>query len=310
MKTRLGLLMVLIPLGVQAQPAALERAPLRAGFTSAAFNNVNVADAQAAFLVFAQTVGQRYGYDLDTETRVYPDAVAMQADIRSGWLMLAVVEGWQSLDLDIETEMEPAFIHDNGGEVLQEFVLYVRRGSGLNALADLRGRKILVHNGASNSLSGRWLEALLREHQLGPAEAFFTRVEPVAKPSAAVLPVFFGNEPACVVNRRSFAAITEMNPQVAQHLVPLAVSESLPVSITYLARQGYTSDHARRDMLQALAELHLEPDGRQILTLFKVDRLVPFQEEYRDSLRRLQARLAESRPGPAAVSARTQGEPP
>jgi phosphonate transport system substrate-binding protein len=239
----------------------------------------------------------------------------LQAEVRTNGLNLVIMDAWESLDLDIETEMEPAFVHENQGAVYREYLLFVRQGSGIQALADLRGQEIAVLNGTSNSVARAWLESLLLEKNLGSASAFFRRVETPAKPSAALLPVFFGNKPACIVDRLSYATMVEMNPQVERQLVPLAVSEPLLESITYLTRHGYASDRARRDMFLALQELHMEPDGRQILTLFKVDKLVPYKEEYRDSLRRLRARLAESQPAPggsesAADPARTAGEKP
>jgi phosphonate transport system substrate-binding protein len=112
-----------------------------------------------------------------------------------------------------------------------------------------------------------------------------------------VLPVFFGVKPACIVDRLAFETMMEMNPQVGSQLVKVVVSEPYLDSITFMTRHGYVSERARRDLINALAELHQEPAGRQILTLFKVDQLVPFKEEYMKSvkdLRTKQARLKES----------------
>ena len=45
----------------------------------------------------------------------------------------------------------------------------------------------------------------------------------------------------------------------------------------------------RADTIHSLSELHLDPAGRQICTLFKIDRMVPFEDSQLDTLRKLRA---------------------
>lgn len=53
----------------------------------------------------------------------------------------------------------------------------------------------------------------------------------------------------------------------------------------------------KEDTVRALAELHVEPAGRQILTLFKVAKLVPFQEQHMDTVRKLRGSYDQLRDG-------------
>ena len=50
-----------------------------------------------------------------------------------------------------------------------------------------------------------------------------------------------------------------------------------------------TSPHGRRGFKRGLAQLHVESRGRQILTLFKVDEMVPFNDDYLETVRVLRA---------------------
>jgi phosphonate transport system substrate-binding protein len=131
------------------------------------------------------------------------------------------------------------------------------------------------------------LDVLLSEGNLGTQKSFFRKVEVVRKPTAAVLPVFFGSRQACVVDRIAFQVMTEMNPQVGATLQIVASSPPYVSSILCLSRKGWPSEHYRDDFQSALRDLHLEPEGRQILMLFKVDRLAPFKESSLDSLKEL-----------------------
>ena len=69
--------------------------------------------------------------------------------------------------------------------------------------------------------------------------------------------------------------------------------------IVCLARLGWSSAKVREDLVRSIGELDRSPPGRQILTLFKCDRLVPFEPAQLDSVRRLFARHAQLQKGPA-----------
>lgn len=288
---RLTLFLALAAGAVLAQSNPLERAPLHVGFTRSSFRNVNPNDAEAAFRVFSQTVGRQQGYLLDTSTRLFESAADCEAEVKRGGLTLVVTDALEYLGMDIP-DMEPVFVHYEQGMVLKDYLLLTRRGSGLNTLADLRGKDITVLSSKSGNVSVTWLEVLLLENGLGTPAAFFKKVDVVTKPSTTVLPVFFGGKAACVVDRLGLGIMAEMNPQVGSNLVPIAVSEPFLDSLTCITRTGYSSGRGREDFQRSLRDLHLEPAGRQILTLFKVDRLVPFKEEYLEGVKNLRARAA------------------
>lgn len=284
--------LLLVSLAAHAQQPALPRAPMHVGFTRSAFSGVNLADAEAAFLAFARTVGRQRGYDLDTGARLYESVPDLEASIGRGEITLVVANAWEYLGMHIDDEMEPAFVHLTGGALFKEYVLLARRDGGLHTLADLRGKDIMVMGSAPGGLVTAWLQGLLLEQGREPLSSFFGKLETAARPSAVVLPVFFGAKPACVVDRQTLATMAELNPQLGTQLGEVAASEPFLDSITFVRRHGYERAEWRRELLTALAELHLEPAGRQILTLFKVDQLVPFKKEYLDTARALRAKLA------------------
>jgi hypothetical protein len=52
--------------------------------------------------------------------------------------------------------------------------------------------------------------------------------------------------------------------------------------------------------------MNLEPGGRQILELFKLDRLLPFKDEYLNTVRKLRA--ASNRLGKQTLAAQLGGQ--
>jgi phosphonate transport system substrate-binding protein len=286
------LCLLIVPSGTCAQETGLRPMTLHVGYTRASFRDVNQSDATAAFRVFAQTAARKRGYKLETDMRFFDSPAAFEAEIKKGGINLAIVDSWNYLGMDIQVEMEPVFVHLQQGTIFRTYLLLTRRGSGLTNLADLRNKDLLVLDGKGGDLSRAWLDHLLLASRLGSKEAFFGKLEPVAKPAAAVLPVFFGTKPACLANRAAFQIMCELNPQVGNNLVVVAVSEPYLENITCISRSGWPSQHDRQELIKAIAEFHLDANGRQILELFELDQMVPFQESYMDTARKLKASFA------------------
>jgi phosphonate transport system substrate-binding protein len=271
------------------QDKDLKPASMSVGFTKTLFLNVNRNDVASTFKALSKTVGRRRGYLIDPQTRVFDDATAIESALKDDSVMLFIVDSWQFLSLDIHKFVKPYFVTADQGKVGKKYVLLTRRGSGLDTLADLRGKDIVEMEATGANLGRPWLETLLLTNHLGTHAKFFGSVEIVGKPSTAVLPVFFGKKQGCVVDESGYEIMKELNPQVGQHLQVIATSDRYVNAVLCLTHSGWTSQDFRKDFIESLATLHDEPAGQQILTLFKVDQLVPFEEEQLDTVRKLRA---------------------
>ena len=204
-------------------------------------------------------------------------------------MSLFILDTWDYLSLRTPEVVEPKFVAVEDRVAAERYLLLTQSGSGLNQIDDLRGRDIAVLENMTTNLAGYWLETLLLEKQLGTQDEFFRDIKIVEKASTSVLPVFFGNRHACVVDESAFAVMTEMNPQVGRRLQSIAASEPYVDSLIAFSRSGWETGTQREDMCQGLAELHLEPEGQQILNLFKASKLIPFKESHLDTVRELRA---------------------
>jgi hypothetical protein len=115
------------------------------------------------------------------------------------------------------------------------------------------------------------------------------RENPYRRSLSAVLPVFFGKKDACLVDDAGFQVMNELNLQVGKALQTVTISEPYVDGIVCLRNEGWPSAAQKQDVIDALAELHQEPAGQQILTLFKIGQLVPFEEKQLDTVKRLRA---------------------
>jgi ABC-type phosphate/phosphonate transport system substrate-binding protein len=263
------------------------------GITHAAFRNINPNDAAAAYLVVLEAIGRRHGQHFKATTQIFDDPGAFEAAIQSGSLHLSIVGAWDYLSMHIDAVTKPTFVVTENGQVGRRYLVLTRRDSGLNALSDLRGKSILKLEVAAVGAGRHWLDTLLAASRLGSQERFFGNVEVVGKPSAAVLSVFFGKKSACVVDESSFKIMKELNPQVGRALQVVASSERFADVVICVRTGGWPSDALKAETIQALADLPQDPGGRQILTLFKIDQMVPFRDEYLDTIRQLRATYAK-----------------
>jgi len=264
-----------------------------AGMAQMAFRNTNANDAAAAYTVVLETIGRHNGRHFKASVKIFDNPGAFEAAIRAGSLHLSVVGAWDYLSMQIDDVAKPMFVAMENGQVGRRYLVLTRRDSGLNTLADLRGKSILKLEVASVDAALHWLDTLLAASRLGNQEQFFGGVEVVGKPTAAVLPVFFGKKPACVVDDSSFRIMQELNPQVGAALQVVAISEKYADVVICVREKGWSSEDLKAETIQTLADLPRDPGGRQILTLFKIDRLVPFRDEYLNSIRQLRAAYAK-----------------
>ena len=286
----LGVLLTVLwiaPSWAKEPSGELKKESLSVGFTPRAFANMNRNDLEAAFKALAETLGRKRGYLITSSTRLFEETSAFEAAIKDGSVRLAVMDAWTYLSMNLGGMVTPSFVATEQGKLGKRYVVLTRQGSGLNTLPDLRGKDIAEYLVAGSSMGRFWLESLLRTNRLGTHETFFGRAESVGKTSAAVLPVFFGKKDACLVDEKGFDIMKELNPQVGKKVQAVAVSDTFVDGLLCLSNSGWASETFKRDLIQALGELHLEPAGQQILTLFKFDQLIPYEEGYLDTVKRL-----------------------
>ena len=120
-----------------------------------------------------------------------------------------------------------------------------------------------------------WLDNCPMKAGLLSHESFFCIITEAPKTANAVLPVFFGQADACLVLERLFDTIAELNPQLRNELVTLANSPPLLMSLTCFTPA--CSPRMKQRTLVFGERMHHTPKGKQILTLFGLDRAVIFQ---------------------------------
>ncbi len=230
---------------------------------------LNGNDASAAMRAWADEVRRQTGVSIEPELCT---AAQLQQRIRSrqadafslNILEFVAIAGFADRELVVEQNDLP-----DG----QDYLLLVHQSSGIQNLADLRGRSLLLYRNRKMCLDRVWLETLLASAHLGPSETFLGRVENNTKLSRVVLPVFFRQADACLVTRGGYNTMCDLNPQLSKQLRPLAVSPKLLTTFLAYLKGGPLQTKGR--FLSAVTDLYKTAGGQQALTLFGGARLVP-----------------------------------
>ena len=92
--------------------------------------------------------------------------------------------------------------------------------------------------------------------------------------------VFFGQADAAIVSRGALETAATLNPQIGNRIVVVSESKSLIGDFTCIPTS--VNEKFKQSIEYAALHLHERTAGRQILTLFHIDRVVPFQPSYLD----------------------------
>ncbi len=276
-------------LTLQAEPK-IRKERLTIGLTKTAFLNVNRSDMEAALKVLAQTVGEKHGYQVDVQTIFCETAADFKSAMELGKVRLAIMDSWTYVAMRPALVESPSFVSLERGEVGKRYMLLTLKDSTLHKIADLQGKTLTICESANRSLGRPWLETILLSEHLQPIQAHFRSIRSESKPTTALLPVFVGKADACLIDESSFKVMTELNPQVGLKLHAIVTSDSLVDGLQLFAENAWKgAEEVKRDLMQAITDLHLEPSGQQLLNLFKTDRMVPFEDQHLATVMKLRA---------------------
>ncbi|MGA7991108.1 MAG: PhnD/SsuA/transferrin family substrate-binding protein [Thermoanaerobaculia bacterium] len=247
------------------------------GFSSSVLADVDLKDAKAATKLWADVIMRRKNQRVESQAEIYESEASMEAALRADLVDFVWLLPKDFLDARDRLPIVPVVISTPLKGLFNEFVLLVRRDSGIKTLHELRGKRLALEVEHDGSIPLIWLETLLmKEGEAERPRQFFASIRATRKSSQTVLPVFFGQADACIVARGAFETMAELNPQLGKELQAVATSAPFASAVGSLRKAFY--DRYKGQITTSLELLHDDPQGKQILTLFRQGKLVRFEE--------------------------------
>lgn len=251
---------------------------LSVGYAAWLFSEVDIRDAQAAIEIWAKEIVKSMGKGSKPKALVINDLESIVNSMKNKEVDLAAISSLDYLSIKDKISIEPVLVGKVGEKVGEEYVLLVRQGSGTHSLEGLKGKIINVQAVADDSIPLVWLNTLLQRSYLPESASLFKRVKKVSKPSQAVLPVFFSQVDAALVTRDAYDTMVELNPQIGQNVVILTSSPLLIRGVLVLRKDMETGLKER--IIEGAINLSKYPRGNQILKLFLLNQVVPYQPNH------------------------------
>lgn len=161
--------------------------------------------------------------------------------------------------------------------------LLVRRGSGITRIDQLRGKTISIFE--RESIYRIYLDVLLAKNKIKSPEEFFSTTRKKKKLNSVVLDLLLGEADACIASDQMVRAMAKLNPRITKKLVVLNASKPFPnppmFALTSVDRRLF------QQVKQVAIDLHKSQNGRQLLLMFKTERMVPAKDSDYDSFREL-----------------------
>lgn len=258
-----------------AEPSAVTENPesFFSGYSNQLFTDITPADAVASLSVWTDFLMEHWSIRLESKPIVFSNTESMKASLLANEVDMVTMLTEEFFGMEDEVNLSHIYFSSSRGKIADEYVLLVRCDSGLENLAALQGKTIVLMGGGPRHLGKVWLETQLMKQGFSGLPAFFQSSTVHSKTAQVVLNVFFGTSDTCLINRRGYEIMVELNPQVGKALRVIETSPALVTALTCL-RESYKGTH-KQELIAALQELHTEPRGKQILTVFKSDKLVP-----------------------------------
>lgn len=239
--------------------------------SSRMFSEVRIEDAKAAMKVWILTVAGVRHIPIDPEPGIFDsleEMIRASRDNPVDGYNVTTEECWR-LSREIKLDRLAVAVHN--GQVTEAYVLLARRDRQIKSIDDLYGRSLRVLENPRMSLAMIWLDSLLLRKGSKSSALFCGNVISSCKLTQVVLPVFFGQSDACLVTRRGFQTMSELNPQVEKQLQVIAASPEMVPNV-FAFRSDYISPF-REQILSEMTRLSETPAGQQILTLIQADRV-------------------------------------
>nr|WP_319491969.1 PhnD/SsuA/transferrin family substrate-binding protein [uncultured Desulfobacter sp.] len=246
---------------------------LNIGFSRSIVGGVNENDALAVMKVWATELMVYENYYVNVQPKIYADAKEIKKALKQNQVdFIAFTTNdffeFQSL-LDHKKFVFPVY----EGRIAEDYLLMVRKNSPVKSIKDLMGGSLIFLKNARTAVAVTWLDVELVRLGMSATKHFFNRMKPASKISDAILPLFFGKEDACLVTRKGFEIMAELNPQISHRLKILMASKGyIPGCLAF--RKGFQSK-IKEIILNRIEFWNQVPSGHQILTIFQVDALVP-----------------------------------
>lgn len=276
---KLFLLFLVAGIGL-SQPKLVTKVDTKLGMMNYLFDEVNINDGTTALTLWIETfkksVSKKGIKDVNVEYQLYTSINDLEKDIEEEEIVFITIKTVDYFNLKEPSKLVPFLTGSRSTRTkFEQLLLVAGNKSGIKSIKDIKDTEILLPKTFLVELSKMWVRLELIDAKK------FNYKNPKIKytsfsESNLLLGVFFGKYDCAVISSAAYQLVCELNPQVKENTNIIAIS---PLLINSLFAHAKNADPDLVYTYRTVSEnLHEEPEGKQILTLFKTDRVAFFTE--------------------------------
>ncbi|MBT8381233.1 MAG: phosphate/phosphite/phosphonate ABC transporter substrate-binding protein [Ignavibacteria bacterium] len=275
------LLIIVIQTGIVNSQSSSDNVGLfQVAFSTNVFKGVYLNDAIAVAKVLTQQLLKEYDEEYEVlSPATFDNVQELDELLEKQEVEVFVMHSTELIQAKNREMLEPIGSASREGMPYEIYYLLVNNQSEHKTLEDLKGKTLLVGFPYEGDIPLIWLDQVLKQNKLITREKFFNKIEYFDKALPSVLPVFFKKSDACLVSKNSFETICELNPQVQNKLT--VIETSIPITIGIVAlRKNISNPEVKSHIIDAFLNLHNKVAAQQFLSVFKIEKVIEFKEEY------------------------------
>ncbi|MBK7498548.1 MAG: PhnD/SsuA/transferrin family substrate-binding protein [Ignavibacteriales bacterium] len=250
--------------------------------SSSMFQNTKPEDVEASTKILAAELNKSGNIIAEFEISVCVNENELLDSLKSQFDIL-YISPIEYLKLKKKFSIQPSLVSEidkNYGDI---YYLITNQKENKKTLKEIKNGIIYILSNSEGQAPSLWLDKILKDSNLPSKKKFFKQVLYDFKTTNVVLPVFFNKADAAIVTESAFNLICELNPKIKNEAIIVLKSKPFPNAL--FCFDGRNKDDERKSfLLKYLQELHKNNYGKQVLTLYMVDRLIPFKQEYLDNI--------------------------
>ena len=276
-KIYLRTLVLLLLLSSVKTPAQAEEdiQALPIGFMEYTFSDVSIEDTKVAIDFYLQELFHHTGNK--PQAVIFSQLNNLRQALINKEIDLISLSSIDFMRLQPDSLITPFLARIQTNDKLYDtYVLLTHTNKSWTTLKDLENKSLRVlHN---DDLGAYWLDVELAKARLPKSNQYFAKVTQDNRNPQSILAVFFGQADACLVNSATFEAMSKLNPQIGQKLIPLLTSP--PFISGFLCAHAQIDTQRKTKLRDASLKLPESSDGAQVARLFNTKFVIPFQPEH------------------------------
>lgn len=264
---------------LSAQPVP-DYSVLKCGYSKSLTVQMKMEEGKAVVEILIQEIIKENSRSEKAESIIIENSQQLLQEIKNG-LDMAVVLAPEYWELRKKIKLIPQVIPVSGDSIQDRTLLLVKKNSNIKKPTDLTGKKLVISGeiDAEKSIMQIWLQSLIRKQIKKDIQNFFGTIYKVSTGPTAIMDLFFNKADAALVTQSNYLALKELNPQIGEQLKVLVHSEPFVFALV-LFTEKLMNHPDKKLIIDKILNMDKTRSGKNYLNLFKLTRMIPYQETY------------------------------